>query len=299
MMNGAGIPGIAAAFAAGLALPDAGLASPLPEALGNIAYSGIYEEPVQLVDGVYEGEPFVPGGAARPRVELLADLYLTGDFDGDGTEDAWVLLNENSGGTGQILYLAMVSDVAGNPRNPGTVAIGDRVDIMGLAAVDGNARLDYVAAGPGEAACCPTRMITAVFGLKDGNLGELSREDRDTLSLVQLAGPAWQLVRFAWKEPVAEGISITAEFEGDRISGSAGCNTYFATIEAPTPYELTIGPTGSTRKACPPPQMEAEDRFLKALQAATHFSFVLGKLAISYALDDVHGTLIFERGAND
>lgn len=299
-MTGAGISGIVAALAAALAFPGQSLASsPLPQTLGNIAYSGIYEQPVELVDGVYEGEPFVPNGAARPRVELLTDLYLTSNIDGDGKQDAWVLLNENSGGTGQILYLAVVSDVTGEPRNTGTVAIGDRVDVMGLTTENGNTRLDYVVAGPGEAACCPTRMITAFYGIKDGTLTELSREDRGALSLAELAGPAWQLARFAWNEPVAEGLSITAAFDGDRISGFAGCNRYFATIQAPTPYELTVGPAGSTRKACPPPQMEAEDRFLKALEAARQFSFVLGRLAITYQLDDAPATLIFERARND
>lgn len=298
-MTDARFSGITAAFAAALAFTGQGLASPLPETLGNIAYFGIYEGPVELVDGAYEGEPFVPNGAARPRVELLTDLYLTGDIDGDGKDDAWVLLNENSGGTGQILYLAAVADIAGEPRNLDTVVIGDRVDVMGLAAADGNARLDYVAPGPGEPACCPTRMITAVYGMRNGELTELSREDRGTLSVAQLAGPGWQLARFDWNETLAEGISITATFEGERISGFGGCNRYFATIEAPTPYELKIGPVGATRKACPPPQMEAEDRYLKALEAATQFSFVLGKLAITYELGGALGTLVFERAGSD
>lgn len=30
--------------------------------LANATYSGIYDEPVTLTDGVYEGEPFVEGG---------------------------------------------------------------------------------------------------------------------------------------------------------------------------------------------------------------------------------------------
>jgi len=291
--------GIGVALAALLAVPGACLASSLPKMLGNIEYSGIYEEPVQLVDGVYEGEPFVPGGASRPRVELLADLYVTGDIDGDGTGDVWVLLNENSGGTGQVLYLAAVAAAVDKPHNLGTVAVGDRVDVMGFAVADGNAILDYVTAGPGEAACCPTWMITGIYGLKDGQLSELSREERSTLTLEQLAGLSWQLARFDWNEPVAEGIPITARFEGNRISGAAGCKDYFATIMAPTPYELTIGPAASTRKACPPRQMEAGARYLRALKAATQFSFVLGKLAILYELDDQYRTLIFERREHD
>jgi len=276
--------------------PAAGHAAPTLEELSNVAYAGIYDEPVQLVNGAYEGKPFVPGAAARPRVELLSDLYVTADIDGDGTEDAFVLLNASSGGTGQLLYLAAVAHAAGEARNVGTVRIGDRVDVMALRAANGKATLEYVAAGPGEPACCPTLMVSGVYGLQDGGLVELSREELGTLSVAQLAGAPWRLTRLGAGDPVPDGVSITAEFESDRISGSAGCNHYFAAVKAPTPYELHIGPVGATRMACPPPQMEAEDRFLKALENATQFSFVLGKLVITYEQDGAYLLLVFERG---
>ena len=94
-------------------------------------------------------------------------------------------------------------------------------------------------------------------------------------------------------------MSITASFDGDKVTGSAGCNNYFATVSAPTPYELTIGLAGTTRMACPAPQAAAEDRYLEALANVTQFSFVLGKLALSYRLGDDHGSLMFERAGTD
>lgn len=281
----------ATSYASGLNL-DADLA----ETLGNIAYAGIYDEPVLLTDGVYEGEPFVPGGAARPRVELLKDLYTSADIDGDGNEDAWVLLNESSGGSGQYLFLAAVADSRGKPRNLGTIVIGDRVDVVKLEADDSHVSLEYVSAGPGEAACCPTQITEAVYGMKDGQLAELSREKRGTLSLDKIAGATWHLTHFAWDEPITEGVTITARFEDGRISGNAGCNNYFATIEAPTPYDLSIGPVGSTRMACPPPQLEAEDRYLKAIKSAKQFTYLLGRLAVLYEINDEHKALMFKRG---
>lgn len=63
-----------------------------PVVLRNIEYRGIYDNAVTLRDGVYEGEPFVPGGASRPRVELLDMLPVLHDLDGDGIDDAAVLL---------------------------------------------------------------------------------------------------------------------------------------------------------------------------------------------------------------
>ncbi len=139
-------------------------------------------------------------------------------------------------------------------------------------------------------------MVSGVYGLKDGKLAELSREERGALSIAQLAGSPWRLIQFGRSQPVPEGVSITAKFEGERISGSAGCNNYFAAVKAPTPYELSIGPVGATRMACPPPQMEAEVRYLKALEGATQFSFMLGKLILDYQQDETRSVLVFERG---
>ena len=48
--------------------------------------------------------------------------------------------------------------------------------------------------------------------------------------------------------------------------------------------------------ACPAPQMEAENRFFKALGGAVQYSFLLGRLAIAYKLDESLSLLIFDRG---
>ena len=68
--------------------------------LKNATYIGIYEESVTLTDGVYEGEPFVEGGVARPFVGFIDGSTVYGDLNGDGVDDAAVLLVENSGGSG-------------------------------------------------------------------------------------------------------------------------------------------------------------------------------------------------------
>lgn len=193
------------------------------------------------------------------------------------------------------LYLAAVTLAGGAARNVGTLRIGDRVDVISLDATDEKATLDYVAAGPSEPSCCPTLLVSGVYGMKDGKLTELWRKGKGNLSLDTLAGVRWQLAGFDVNDPVPEGVEITAELDGERISGFAGCNQYFTTVKAPTPYELAIGPVGATRRACPPPQMQAEDRFLKALEDTTQFSFMLGKLVLGYRSGDRYATLLFER----
>ena len=106
----------------------------------NATYSGIYDEPVILVDGLYEGEPFVEGGAARPTVGLAPDFRRTGDLDGDGTEEAVVVLWESSGGSGTFNYVAVAGRREGQVVNLGTAELGDRVQVRAARVVDGTNR---------------------------------------------------------------------------------------------------------------------------------------------------------------
>ena len=112
-------------------------AAPLTEdALRNAEYQGIYQEAVRLTDGKYEGEPFVEGGASRPTV-TFADACAFGDLDGDGVDDAVVVLVESSGGSGSFLYLAAVLNRDGSPENVATQSLGDRGQVQKLSIESG------------------------------------------------------------------------------------------------------------------------------------------------------------------
>ena len=93
----------------------------------NLEYNGIYEHAIVLVDGLYEGPPFVPGGASRPRVKLLEGLTVTGDLDSDGNPEAVVLLGENSGGSGENIYLALVARRGNVVKNLDTKCSIDKI----------------------------------------------------------------------------------------------------------------------------------------------------------------------------
>ena len=49
----------------------------------NATYSGIYDDPITLTEGIYEGEPFVEGDASRPTVEYIQGAERYSDLDGD------------------------------------------------------------------------------------------------------------------------------------------------------------------------------------------------------------------------
>lgn len=60
--------------------------TPRLEAVASVTYHGIYETPVRLVNGRFEGEPFAEGGVSRPMVQLIGNVLETGDLDGDVVE---------------------------------------------------------------------------------------------------------------------------------------------------------------------------------------------------------------------
>jgi len=75
---------------------------------------------------------------------------------------------------------------------------------------------------------------------------------------------------------VMDQVQTTLQFdeEGDRISGSGGCNRYFSGIEfeedgaTATRQAISLEAIGSTRMACPPAVMDQESRYFQSLQTA-------------------------------
>lgn len=85
---------------------------------------------------------------------------------------------------------------------------------------------------------------------------------------------------------------LTADFAGDRISGSGGCNRFMGGFETKGD-QLSIGPLASTFKACEEPIMRQESKYLMALQAAQRYEVNQEGLQIFYKNDQGSGVLRF------
>jgi len=115
--------------------------------LAHATYTGIMDAPVTLIDGRWEGEPFVEGGASRPTVGLVDHFILTGDLDEDGLDEAVALLWESSGGSGNRLFLAAVSSGEDVVTNLGTaltveiISVGLPVAVIVQRVVTGSLRI--------------------------------------------------------------------------------------------------------------------------------------------------------------
>ena len=142
------------------------------ERLRGATYDNVFEEPVTLVDGRFEAEPFAPGAATRPVVTLVPGAMAKGDLDGDETDEAVVVLARNSGGSGVFVYLAVVRESRGNPDNIATLSLGDRVRVTALSIDDGKIIADLVEHGPNDPMCCPTSEVHREWTLQDSDLME-------------------------------------------------------------------------------------------------------------------------------
>jgi len=102
-----------------------------------------------------------------------------------------------------------------------------------------------------------------------------------------LVGTTWRLESFHTADTVSSvisGTTITAVFEEDgRVTGSAGCNTYFARYNL-TGNLLSISTIGTTKMHCSAPGvMQQESTYLALLGKVTTFTIEGEHLSLSGA----------------
>ena len=274
--------------------------APTLKELKNASYSGIegLKGVVKLVDGRWEGRPYKKGSASRPVVNLVGDLRVIGDLDGDGMNDAVVLLNYTPGGTGQLLHLAVVTRRNGKIQNVATTLIGDRVQIRDVRIEQKRIFVDVVQAGPRDAMCCPGEVTSLGWTLEPG--GKLNpfiaTAKAERLTLDTIGNTEWVLRSWDLKAPAPKQPTVTLVFKDGRFTGSSGCNNYFAPAKEGTmPGDVEVGPAGTTRKSCPDNEMSVEARFLDQLARVKKFSFLTIQLALSWEKESVWKTMIFDK----
>jgi len=101
---------------------------------------------------------------------------------------------------------------------------------------------------------------------------------------VPFEGTTWEL-KLGWDgnlwTPVIPLSSVTAQFEGDQMSGSGGCNSYSAPLKREGD-QLTIGPVVGTEKACADPKgvMDQESAYFSQLSSVAGYTLAGGALAL-------------------
>jgi len=265
-------------------------AKALAATLGNLSYTGIFPDQAIVLkngSGTYEGG----------TVHLFDQLIVQGDLNGDGKADAVALLDDQSSGSGHFVWIAAVLDAAGQPTTVEAVMLGDRIGVKSVKIENGQVVADIVGQGAGDVACCGTWNIRKVFALQDGKLVEQSSKELSKVAVSDLNG-TWRLVDLnSHTEPALPDVEVTLQIADGQLSGSAGCNTYNATVTGSpdNPGAFKVGPIASTKKACPDPIMQQETDYLTWLGQVKAWRYGAGQLALLYASrNDVPQYLVFE-----
>jgi len=146
-----------------------GLAAPTLEELKNASYlisGGDDPTPLTLRNGESEYSDSRVFG-------FMDDNFALGDLNGDGIDDAAVIIAWSGGGSGAFYRLCVVTNKNQNPINVDFIPLGDRVNIKGIDISEGQINLDIVIHGPNDPMCCPTLDTIMRFVLVDEKITPL------------------------------------------------------------------------------------------------------------------------------
>ena len=271
----------------------------LHEHLKNAKYTGfdVHQGPLKLVNGRWEGAPYVEGGASRPTVYLIDDFYLIGDLDGDPLDEVVVFLGESGGGSGEYIYIAVLKKLNSGLNNIATKLLGDRIQIKEARIEDRHLSIEIVSTGPDDAACCPGELSKQTWNFRSGELTMITDEEKTRrLTLKDIGETEWVLKSWNYNEDAPTEPEITLMFKDGKFVGGSGCNRYFTPISSgETPGAISTGLAGSTRMACADTLMKIEQRYLSQLAAVFKFGFMNTKLVLSYNIEGNPGIMLFEK----
>ncbi len=154
--------------------PPPPTSTPIPaltlEALKNAEYDSEFPKShkAKLTDGKYE-EEYQPGAATKLVIQFYTS-HAIGDLDGDGVDDAAVILVANPGGSGTFYHLAAVFNQGGTPKHVASQSLGDRIQVKSLSIKSGEIILNMVVHGPSDPLCCPTVVVTRTYKLEGDKL---------------------------------------------------------------------------------------------------------------------------------
>ncbi len=265
----------------------------------NITYKGIYKQTIKLKTGSWSGISSNSAGASKLTAGLIKNFTFKGDLNGDGIDEQIVFLWASSGGSGTMIYLAVLGQSNGRLTNLASSLVGDRVQLIMGRVNQGQIELDVVQAKNNDSACCPTHKLLRRWSLKQNKntfqLIEHKAQFGGRLSLADIQGVDWHLIKMNWSEALlADKLNVNLQFKKDKVSGHNGCNRYFASIkEAELAGNISISQIGSTRMACAGDATDIETRFMNALANVSQYAFVNGQLALTWKDGDANSTMLF------
>lgn len=119
---------------------------------------------IKLSDGIYK-EKIAPDSATELVIKL-SDRIGFGDLNGDGAEDAAVILVSNPGGSGTFYELAAVINSRGKAKYAASVFLGDRVKVEEVDISSGKIVVEMVIHKSTDPMCCPALKVEQEYALQ-------------------------------------------------------------------------------------------------------------------------------------
>lgn len=260
---------------------------------------------VTLEDGEYRVTA-TPGAGGELRIRFVD--HAVGDLDGDGEEDAAVILVEEGGNDRLFRLHALLSDREEGLRDVASRLLGDRLQIRGVRIVDDLIATDLVIRAPGEPVSAPpTVPATLGFALTDRGLRPIDPPGVGADRGIAGEGPVASLGRADWTlaglgaEKGAELLAevsrvprlrftvelVDAQGASGQLSGFAGCNRVFATYRAGADGGLRVSSLARTRRSCDDPAGELERLVIGALETGSGFAFEGEELVLRTSRGDL------------
>lgn len=141
-------------FAAALVLVGFGCAptEPVKITVENATYQ-IDGRPVALANGKMES--VTVKGAVTKTVTRLFGAPVYGDLDGDGDQDAAVLIEQDMGGSGTFYYAAAATNAEDSYQGTNAILLGDRVAPQTIEIHGNTIVANYAQRGLGEPMTVP------------------------------------------------------------------------------------------------------------------------------------------------
>ncbi len=125
-----------------------------------------------LVNGVAEKE-IVPGDSVKDVLRVFGEPVY-GDLDGDGDDDAAVLLQSQPGGSGTFYYAVLAINFDGAFASTNALLLGDRIAPQTVEIREGLAVYTYADRGENDPMSTQPSIGQSLWVLYDTETGEIS-----------------------------------------------------------------------------------------------------------------------------
>ena len=247
------------------------------------------------------------GEGATQIHQVTVEKIAFGDLNGDGLDDAAVILAWQNGGSGTFKYLVAIQNSSGLPQQMNSIPLGDRVQVSAMSIAAGEIALDELTFGSSDPMCCPSQRMKQIYTLRAGKLAQSAENavhanaatDSTEMLDADIIGFVWKWERFNDKTNLHNIVVDDPDkytlilLSNGTYQVKADCNRMQGqyTLEG---KRIKIAPGAATLAECPPGSEYAG--YLKRLTDVVSFVLHENRLVLNLTMDG--DELVFKNGGS-